>query len=186
MNCHSRETGVAEEDQQRSDAEAELLDQSKTASVDRIFELTVNSAEFNHDRHIRDPQLNPLWGNFRPDTRSAFSAYLERTLPKKIWTKGLADWQTDSMRRRKWVEERFVGQGKTTVGIVGAAETTQMPRKNAAYRKRQDLPPRLQRLAEQQEKEKRALEMPKAMKGLQKLYLERELGTGDLQARGQG
>jgi hypothetical protein len=66
---------------------------------ERIFELQFRRSTFKHQRHIEE---HPLYGPFKPITGrySYITAHLDRVVPNSLHSKGLKDWDSDSVRRR--------------------------------------------------------------------------------------
>ena len=150
---------------------------SHVSPADRIFELIINRSDFNHHKYISDPKFNPLHGNFRPEIRSAFSNSLARILPETLWTEGLMDWETDSLRRRKWMEERRQEDGSLAKHVVGVHEDHQRRFERSqpgSMSLKQEVPWRLQYKWMKERAQKDQDEVPRVMKGLKSLWEERE------------
>lgn len=65
-----------------------------------MFELHVNATTFDHRLYITNPDINPLYGRFKPvhPTNSYIAASLDEVIPPSLWASGLKDWETDGPR----------------------------------------------------------------------------------------
>lgn len=67
---------------------------------ERIFELKASHSKFDHQTHIAS---QPLYGPFRPvhPKYSYIASLLHREIAPSLWSKGMGDWETDSLRWTK-------------------------------------------------------------------------------------
>ncbi|TEY44883.1 hypothetical protein BOTCAL_0342g00070 [Botryotinia calthae] len=74
---------------------------------EKVFSLSLNITRYTHDQYISHPLTNPLYGPFKPiDTkRSGITAHLNKGLEPSMWSKGLADWDSDAGKRSAWNDE---------------------------------------------------------------------------------
>ncbi|KAJ8062571.1 hypothetical protein OCU04_009096 [Sclerotinia nivalis] len=75
--------------------------------IEKIFSLSLNISRYTHDQYISHPLTNPLYGPFKPidPKRSGIAAHLGKSLEGRLWSRGLADWDSDAGRRSGWNEE---------------------------------------------------------------------------------
>jgi len=79
----------------------------------KIFEISINRSNYSHTEFLTS-SYNPLHGQFTPISprRSSFAAHLRNTIPKSLWSAGLADWESGGLTGSRWrvsgggVEER--------------------------------------------------------------------------------
>jgi hypothetical protein len=119
--------------------------QTSKETEERVFELQFRRSTFQHQRHI---EQHPLYGPFKPITGrySYITAHLDRVVPDSLYSKGLKDWDSDSVRRKQpGVGMEDNGDGHT----VGSRIATRY-------------------------KEKKVEETPKVMLGLRKLWQQRK------------
>jgi hypothetical protein len=69
------------------------------------FQLDFYPSDFVHERYIKSPVTNPLYGPFKPvlPAHSFIVAALKQTVPPSLWATGLRDWETDAARRTRGV-----------------------------------------------------------------------------------
>lgn len=74
---------------------------------EKVFSLSLNLTRYTHDQFISHPLTNPLYGPFKPidPKRSGIAAHLNKSLEPSMWSKGLADWDSDAGKRSAWNEE---------------------------------------------------------------------------------
>jgi hypothetical protein len=67
------------------------------------FQLDIWPSDFVHEKYIRSPATNPLYGPFKPVSpeNSFIGGALKQSVPPSLWAKGLMDWETDAVRRKK-------------------------------------------------------------------------------------
>lgn len=73
---------------------------------EKVFSLSLNITRYTHDQYISHPLTNPLYGPFKPidPKRSGIAAHLNKSLEPSMWSKGLADWDSDMGKRSAWNE----------------------------------------------------------------------------------
>jgi hypothetical protein len=143
--------------------EASPISPTQTQEQDTtIFELTASPARLNHDKYIRDPFTNPLYGPFKPiaTDRSSLAAALAPHLPRSLAASGLQDWETAGLR---WRSEEAVleagGSPGTSTGNTGIAPIPIDP--SPAF------------MASKRIRERLEKNTPRVMRGLQALVAER-------------
>lgn len=67
------------------------------------FQLDIWPSDFVHERYIKSPTTNPLYGPFRPvlPENSFIGGALKQSVSPSPWARGLMDWETDAVRRKK-------------------------------------------------------------------------------------
>ena len=123
------------------------------------FQLDIWPSGFVHEKYIRSPITNPLYGSFRPISpdNSFIGGALKQSVPPSLWAKGLMDWETDDVRRKRW----FAGLDAELEGTEDANSSGgRSPNPTAAYLRRQ--------------KRRQMKATPRVMLGLRALREERE------------
>ncbi|RDL40361.1 Uncharacterized protein BP5553_00340 [Venustampulla echinocandica] len=64
---------------------------------EKIFELHISTTTIDHERYLRSPSTNPLYGPFIPisPVKSYIAASLDAVISPSMWAPGLKDWETD-------------------------------------------------------------------------------------------
>ncbi|ESZ96862.1 hypothetical protein SBOR_2727 [Sclerotinia borealis F-4128] len=74
--------------------------------IEKVFSLSLNITRYTHDQYISHPLTNPMYGPFKPidPKRSGIAAHLSKGLESSMWSKGLADWESDMGKKSAWNE----------------------------------------------------------------------------------
>jgi hypothetical protein len=67
------------------------------------FQLDMWPSDFVHEKYIKSPVTNPLYGPFKPilPENSFIGGALKQSVPPSLWARGLRDWETDAVRRKR-------------------------------------------------------------------------------------
>jgi hypothetical protein len=133
---------------------------AESAQEEKVFELKVSKTQFDHERHIAS---QPLYGPFRPVNKnfSYMSSLLQREMPAGLGTRGLADWETDSLR---WMKPAVDTMDEDASQEQNQSRGREMSAGDPVVARR-EIAARMQR--------KKMQELPSVMKGLKALREER-------------
>ena len=135
------------------------------------FQIDIWRSDFIHDKYIKSTATNPLYGPFKPvlPENSFIGGALEKSVPPSPWAKGLMDWETDAVRRKR-------GSAGPGVGFDGGEE--------ASGAGGGLLTPGDHYLLRHQRKQRKAI--PQVMMGLKTMREERLRKEAELLQRGEG
>ena len=87
------------------------------------FQLDIYPSDFVHEKYIKSSVTNPLYGPFKPvvPENSFICGALKQSVPPSPWARGLRDWETDAVRRKRGAAglEADLGGSENTGGADG-------------------------------------------------------------------
>jgi hypothetical protein len=84
-------------------SEEGAADKPKEPQEVKEFQLDIWPSDFVHEKYIKSSSTNPLYGPFSPilPENSFIGGTLKQSVPPSPWARGLMDWETDAVRRKR-------------------------------------------------------------------------------------